>query len=91
MHSGIERENVLRTNSKGIRDSIPCSKSISDYNAYMGGVDKFDQLLAVYNISWKSRLLFIFKKFLIIKKIVLICKVMLQYNNVFTFIIINNY
>lgn len=21
----------------------------------MGGVDKFDQLLAVYNISWKSR------------------------------------
>lgn len=55
MPSGIERVNVLRTNSKGIRDSVLCSKSISDYNAYMGGVDKFDQLLAVYNISWKSR------------------------------------
>lgn len=55
MHNGSEKVNVLRTNTKGVRESVPCSKSISDYNAYMGGVDRFDQLLAVYSISWKSR------------------------------------
>lgn len=57
MHDGSEKINVLRTNCKGSRDSVPCSKSISDYNTYryMGGVDKFDQMMAAYNIRWKSR------------------------------------
>lgn len=55
MHNGSEKVNVLRTNTKGVRESVPCSKSISDYNAYMDGVDRFDQLLAVYSISWNSR------------------------------------
>lgn len=45
--------NVLRTN--GERDSVPCTESISDYNLFMEGIDKFDQLLATFNISWKSR------------------------------------
>lgn len=55
MHDDSEEVNVLRTNTEGVRDSVPYSKSIADYNTYMGGVDKFDQLLAVYSISWKSR------------------------------------
>ncbi|XP_015379091.1 PREDICTED: uncharacterized protein LOC107173177 [Diuraphis noxia] len=40
MHDGSKKINVLRTNSIGSRDSVPCTASISDYNMYMGGVDK---------------------------------------------------
>lgn len=46
---------VKRTNKEGKRDIVPCPESVKDYNAYMGGVDHFDQLHATYNISWKSR------------------------------------
>lgn len=46
MHDRSEKINVLRTNSIGSRDSVACSKSISDYNTYMGSVDKLDQLMA---------------------------------------------
>lgn len=51
MHDGSEKINVLRTNSTGSRDLVSCSKSISDYNIYMKGVDKFDQMIAAYSIS----------------------------------------
>lgn len=37
MHDGSEKVNVLRTNSEGVKISVPCSKSIADYNTYMGG------------------------------------------------------
>nr|CAH7740636.1 unnamed protein product [Callosobruchus chinensis] len=46
---------VLRTNKVGQRESVPCPEAISDYNRYMGGVDRFDQYHANYSISWKSR------------------------------------
>lgn len=63
MHDGSERVNVLRTNSKGEQVSVPCAESIFDYSKCMGGVDKFDQLLAAYNISWKSCLISWWLKF----------------------------
>lgn len=34
---------------------MKCSVGISDYNKHMGGVDKFDQYMANYSISQKSR------------------------------------
>ena len=34
---------------------MSCPTRIKDYNAYMGGVDHFDQLVSAYNISWKSK------------------------------------
>ena len=55
MYNGSEKVSVLHTNTKGVCELVLCSKLISDYNVYMGGVDKFNQLLAVYSISWKSR------------------------------------
>lgn len=54
-HDYTEKSQVLRRNKTGQRDSIPCPKSIADYNRYMGGVDLFDQYHANYSISWKSR------------------------------------
>lgn len=55
MHNAESKCFVLRTNNRGVRESVPCPDSIRDYNLYMGGVDRFDQLLSTYNISWKSR------------------------------------
>lgn len=56
-HDPSNETTVLRTNSKGERDRVKCSIAISDYNnyCYMGGVDKFNQLIETYNIAWKSR------------------------------------
>jgi hypothetical protein len=48
-----EKEQVLRTNKEGKRESVSFPTCIKDYNAYMGGVDHFDQLVSDYNISWK--------------------------------------
>lgn len=55
MHSPAEMENVQRTNKRGVKKSIVCPKIISDYNKYMGGVDRFDQLMSSYAVAWKSR------------------------------------
>nr|CAI5843713.1 unnamed protein product [Callosobruchus analis] len=50
-----EETSVLRTNTQGHREEITCPKAVADYNKYMLGVDKFDQLMSPYNVSWKSR------------------------------------
>ncbi|KAK9702507.1 Transposase IS4 [Popillia japonica] len=55
MHNPLEETKVLRTQKDSSRESVSCPSAIADYNKYMGGVDRFDQLLAAYNISWKSR------------------------------------
>lgn len=34
---------------------VPCPKAVSDYNKYMGGVDKLDQMLEAYSVVRKSR------------------------------------
>lgn len=55
MHDGSSTEIVNRKNSKGEKVPIECPKSIADYNKFMGGVDRFDQYMATYSISQKSR------------------------------------
>lgn len=55
IHNPSENGVVKRKNKEGIREDVNCPKSVYDYNKYMGGVDRFDQLLECYNISWKSR------------------------------------
>ncbi|KAG8269740.1 hypothetical protein J6590_108806 [Homalodisca vitripennis] len=54
-HNPSKVVKVLRGDSTGTRKLVDCPVSISDYNQNMGGVDRFDQLLATYNITWKSR------------------------------------
>jgi len=48
MHNAAEHCVVLRRNSKGEKVPVSCPTGISDYNKYMGGVDKFDQYMATY-------------------------------------------
>lgn len=55
MHNPSKKGYVRRTNSQGNKEQVACPSPIIDYNKYMGGVDKFDQHMASYNISWKSR------------------------------------
>jgi len=55
MHNAADHCVVLRRNSKGQKVPVSCPTGISDYNKYMGGVDKFDQYMAAYTISQKSR------------------------------------
>jgi hypothetical protein len=55
MHNPAKKGFVKRTNTHGNKVNISCPNAIVDYNKYMGGVDKFDQHMASYNIAWKSR------------------------------------
>jgi len=55
MHDASSTEIVKRKNSKGEKIPIECPKSISDYNKFMGGVDRFDQYMASYSVAQKSR------------------------------------
>jgi len=56
MHNAAYSCVVLRTNSKRERVHVVCPSGISDYNKYMGGVDKFDQYnMVTYTTSKKSR------------------------------------
>lgn len=55
MHNPTKFTTVKRTNKTGERQEIKCPESIAAYNKYMGAVDKFDQAMAAYAISWKSR------------------------------------
>ncbi|XP_049782235.1 piggyBac transposable element-derived protein 4-like [Schistocerca cancellata] len=55
MHNPSEMSQVSGRNKKSEKESIECPKAIADYNSYMGGVDKFEQLMSAYSVSWKSR------------------------------------
>ncbi|KAG5893734.1 hypothetical protein JTB14_022342 [Gonioctena quinquepunctata] len=55
MHNTTKFNIVKRTNKTGDRQEVQCPESIAAYNEYMGGVDKFNQAMAAYSISWKSR------------------------------------
>nr|CAI5857468.1 unnamed protein product [Callosobruchus analis] len=46
---------VRRTNAKGEKEEVPCPVAVSDYNKYMGGVDKMDQMIERYSVVRKSR------------------------------------
>jgi len=55
IHNASDTSLVKRQNFDGTSRMVQCPKMVSDYNNYMGGVDKFDQMMAYYNCSWKSR------------------------------------
>lgn len=55
MHNPSKHTKVKRTNVKGEREEVPCPESISDYNQFMGGVDRMDQMLSAYSVAQKSR------------------------------------
>lgn len=52
---GTEPATVLRTQKDGTRKDFNCPVSIKDYNIFMGGVDKADQLISSYGLSRKSK------------------------------------
>lgn len=55
MHNASESTMVNRKNKRGEKIAVKFPVGISDYNKHMGGVDKFDQYMANYSISQKSR------------------------------------
>ena len=46
---------VLRRQRDGSRIPVPCPESVVQYNTYMGGVDRGDQLRGYYSCRTKSR------------------------------------
>jgi len=51
---GTEVDTVLCTQNNGSKLTVTCPAVIKDYNKYMGGVDKADQLRALYCVNRKS-------------------------------------
>lgn len=51
---GAEENTVPCTEQDGTKKVIKCPLVIKDYNTFMGGVDKADQLRALYNVNKKS-------------------------------------
>ena len=49
------QHNVLRRKKDGSRVDVPCPDAIVQYNKYMGGVDRNDQLRKYYGVRLKSR------------------------------------
>ena len=50
-----ESSTVLRRQKNGSRIPVPCPTSIMDYNNFMGGVDRGDQLRGYYSCRTKCR------------------------------------
>ncbi len=46
---------VLRRQKDGSRKEVSCPVAVVDYNKYMGGVDRGDQLRRYYQSNFKSR------------------------------------
>lgn len=51
---GSEETTVLRKQKNGTKSTVICSRSVKDYNVYMGGVDTADRLRALYCVDRKS-------------------------------------
>ena len=49
----VEKERRAK-NAIGGRETVKKTKKVEDYNAYMGGVDRSDQMVAYYSYSHKS-------------------------------------
>lgn len=54
-HNPKEVTTVKRKKKDGTSVSVPCPKVVSEYNANMGGVDRYDQLRERYQIGRRSR------------------------------------
>ena len=51
----VDRIEIQRKEKDGKKVNVNCPKAISTYNANMGFVDKFDQLISLYEIDRKSK------------------------------------
>lgn len=54
-HHPSDTEDVVRKLSNGSSISVQCPKAVSDYNTWMGGVDKFDQRRNAYPVDRRSK------------------------------------
>ncbi|XP_065290955.1 piggyBac transposable element-derived protein 4-like [Dermacentor albipictus] len=54
-HHPKDTEEVVRKLANGSSVSVQCPKAISDYNTWMGGVDKFDQKRNAYRADRRSK------------------------------------
>ncbi|GLV38540.1 hypothetical protein CBL_05104 [Carabus blaptoides fortunei] len=54
-YHGTEATTTLRTQKDGTRHEVACPIVVKDYNVFMGGVDKADQLRTTYGMNRKSR------------------------------------
>ena len=50
-----ECDTVQRRESDGSHSDVPCPSAMALYNAYMGGVDRNDQLCGYYHVRMKCR------------------------------------
>ena len=56
MHVGASRgDTVKRRNPDGRSTDVPCPPLLPDYQQYMRGVDRGDQLIGYYNIGRRSK------------------------------------
>ena len=56
LHVGPSQgDTVRRQNLDGTSTDVPCPPLLPDYQQYMHGVDKGDQLIGYYNIGWRSK------------------------------------
>lgn len=53
-HNPKDTTTVQRKNKNGSKTAVPCPKVVAEYNANMGGVDRFDQLRERYGIGRRS-------------------------------------
>ena len=62
MSTGIQPTTctVLRRKKDGFRTQVPCPQPIIDYNTYMGGVDRGDQIRGYYSCITECSLIGIF-------------------------------
>ena len=56
---------VQRTVKTGEKISVPCSQSIEDYNRFMGGVDRGDQLRGYYRCPTKVHKFYMYIYFIL--------------------------
>ena len=50
-----ETSTVKRKQQDGRKADVPCPSSVVNYNKYMGGVDRNDQLRKYYHVNLKGR------------------------------------
>lgn len=53
-HDSRDKSTVKRKNRDGTVEDVPCPQLLIEYNKYMNGVDKFDQLKSTYGVDRKS-------------------------------------
>ncbi|KAK3726474.1 hypothetical protein RRG08_005078 [Elysia crispata] len=71
---------VLRTQKGGTKSEVPCPQAVSDYDKFMDGVDKADQLCGLYGVSrkskkWRHQMFFELVDSTLVNSFIVFCKV----------------